>query len=260
MITIYRQRFSATRQSKTRALENIAHRVKARRKTLWLLAALLLPTFVFADTPYQSINNIRQQIQQFIDTYDFGSTYPVTSTVGKIDTRLRLRRCGQPLTISFVNDQFKPGRTFLSVSCQTAKPWNIYVTASIDMFVNILITNKPLLRNQTLSSDDIDFETRRLSTLRSGYFTQVKQLKGMQVTRTIGHGQVVTPALLKHPYLVNRGQQVTLLATVAGIQVRMKGKALANATANSPVRVKNASSGRIVEGIVTGKGVVKIPM
>ena len=225
-----------------------------------ITAVLLSPTEVSARTPYESIPDIRRQVQQFIDSYDFGSEHPVSARVGKIDTRLRLHQCDSPLDIYFTSDNITPGRTFLGVGCSTNKPWNIYVSAQIDMYADVLVSVKSLLRGQILTSEDIILETRKVSTLRSGYFVDFKQLKNMQTTRTVRKGQVITPGLLKPEFLVTRGQQVTLVASIGGINVRMKGKALADAVSNSRVQVKNASSGRVVEGLVIERGVVKIPM
>jgi flagella basal body P-ring formation protein FlgA len=225
-----------------------------------VVVIFLLQAVVFADTSYEPVEGIRQQVQDFIDSHDFGSSLPVVSSVGKIDSRLRLQRCGEPLDIRFANDNFRPGRTFLGVSCHTGKPWSIYVTAKIELFAQVLVSTRSLLRGQTLGVEDVEFDTRKLSTLRTGYFSRIESLQGMQTTRTIGEGRVITASLLKPRYLVTRGQLVSLVATVGGIVVRMKGKALENATSNSRVKVKNISSGRIVEGSVVEEGIVKIPM
>ena len=226
--------------------------------------ALCLAAFTFstvaAAAKYESIADVRQQVQQFIDTYDFGSENRVVASVGKIDTRLRLHKCQDQLDIYFASEAQGPGRTFLGVQCHTGKPWNIYVSANVDMFADVLVSKKSLLRGQSVNASDVGIETRKLSTLRTGYFVGLEQLENMQVARTVQRGQVITPALLKPQFLVKRGERVTLVANAGGIKVRMKGKALADATSNGRVRVKNDSSGRVVEGIVTARGVVEIPL
>ena len=230
---------------------------------LFLLAVwglLAAPNVVLASVKHESIQDIRQQAQQFVDSYDFGVNHRVAAKVGQIDTRLRLHRCDKPLDIYFTNTDIRPGRNFLGVRCESGKPWNIYVSALVDMYADVLVSQKPLLRGDSIEEAHVSFETRKLTALRAGYYTDITQLKDMQVTRTVRKGQVITPSLLKPRFLVTRGQAVTLLATIGGISVRMKGKALGDATSNSRVRVRNDSSGRVVEGLVTGQGIVKIPM
>ena len=51
---------------------------------------------------------------------------------------------------------------------------------------------------------------------------------------------------------------MTILSEAGGIQVRMNGEALADGTQGKVVRVRNASSKRIVEGEVIAKGMVKV--
>lgn len=233
---------------------------RGRPATLAALVLSMLAGPAFGSSDYEPIADIRRQVQQFIDGYDFGEAHKVVATVGKIDTRLRLHRCSTQLNVYFASDARGPGRTFLGVECDSDKPWNIYVSANIDMFANVLVSNKSLLRGQIVTSGDVSLETRKLSGLRTGYFVDLQQLENMQVARTVRRGQVITPALLKPQFLVKRGQQVMLLARAGGIKVRMKGHALADATLNSRVRVKNDSSGRVVEGVVTNRGIVEITM
>lgn len=51
-----------------------------------------------------------------------------------------------------------------------------------------------------------------------------------------------------------------LIASVGTMEVRMAGKALADATKGQRIRVQNISSKRIVEGIVDSSGTVRIIM
>lgn len=63
---------------------------------------------------------------------------------------------------------------------------------------------------------------------------------------------------LMHPILIERGQAVTLVSGIAGIEVRMQGKALASGAAGDRILVSNERSGRRLEGVVGGDGTVKI--
>jgi flagella basal body P-ring formation protein FlgA len=57
---------------------------------------------------------------------------------------------------------------------------------------------------------------------------------------------------------VKRGQHVTLLAAVGGLEVRAAGVAMNDAAAQGRVRVQNISSNRIVEGVVESPDVIRI--
>ena len=58
--------------------------------------------------------------------------------------------------------------------------------------------------------------------------------------------------------VVKRGQQVTLLASVGGIEVRATGRALNDAQAAGRVRVQNLASQMVVEGVVESGSVIRV--
>jgi flagella basal body P-ring formation protein FlgA len=64
--------------------------------------------------------------------------------------------------------------------------------------------------------------------------------------------------LLAAPRVIRRGQQVSIRSATTGVQVRMGGRALEGGAIGDLVRVRNASSGRIVEGRVVGPGRVRV--
>ena len=209
---------------------------------------------------YQSIASIHQQVKRYVDNYPFDSAYHVQVAIAAIDSRLRLRRCETALDIGFIKKPQRPGRMSVLVRCAGKKSWQIYVSTRIEMQADVLVSQQPILRGQALSSAALAFDQRQVSDLRGGYFVDPEALENMQAARVIQRGQVITPALLKPQYFVTKGQQVTLVASISGIKVRMKGQALANAASKDPVQVRNISSGRIVEGVVVARGVVNISM
>jgi flagella basal body P-ring formation protein FlgA len=66
--------------------------------------------------------------------------------------------------------------------------------------------------------------------------------------------------MVRAPRLVQAGQHVILLATTPQLQVRMKGKALADGTRGDIIKVRNLRSKRVVEGVVTHAGIVEVSM
>jgi flagella basal body P-ring formation protein FlgA len=83
---------------------------------------------------------------------------------------------------------------------------------------------------------------------------------GMRLKRSLPMGAVLTPAYLESPMLVRRGDQVVIRADLPGMDVRASGTALGSAAAGERLRVRNESSGRIVEAIVTARGEVRTAM
>lgn len=62
---------------------------------------------------------------------------------------------------------------------------------------------------------------------------------------------------LSNPVLVKRGDAVTMIARVEGIEVSTAGEALDAGGEGTIVRVRNASSGQVVRMRVAGPGTVE---
>jgi flagella basal body P-ring formation protein FlgA len=53
---------------------------------------------------------------------------------------------------------------------------------------------------------------------------------------------------------------VTLVATVGGLQVRARGRALANGAVGARLKVQNLSSLKVVEGVVENEDVIRVAL
>jgi flagella basal body P-ring formation protein FlgA len=71
-------------------------------------------------------------------------------------------------------------------------------------------------------------------------------------------GRVVTPAMLEAEIVIERGQTVTLVVEGDGLNISMAGRALMDGAVDQRIRVENAGSGRVVEGLVRSPQVVEV--
>jgi flagella basal body P-ring formation protein FlgA len=94
-----------------------------------------------------------------------------------------------------------------------------------------------------------------ISTL---YISNLNEIRDQHLIRPLGPGQPLTRDALAADPVVRRGESVTLLADVAGVEVRMPGRALADAQPGEPVRVQNVNSLKVVEGRADDQGVVRV--
>jgi flagella basal body P-ring formation protein FlgA len=86
----------------------------------------------------------------------------------------------------------------------------------------------------------------------------VGQLAGRHLIGAVAPGTALSIELLAADILVKRGQRVTLVVAVGGLEVRAQGEAVGDATAAGRVRVLNLDSRRIVEGQVESRDRVRI--
>lgn len=225
----------------------------------YLLLVILCASCTMALASTQSLATIRSTVERYVHA-EFSALGTITAVeVSSLDPRLRLSACKKPLTPFTPNGQHRLGNTTIGIRCDDSKPWSLYVPVRIVSSVNILTAARPLPRGSILTADDISVSQRDVAALPYGYFTDLELLTGMQLKRAIRPGDVFSPALVTPPPVIERGQIVWIAAEAGGIQVTVKGEALADAATGERVRVRNLSSKRTIEAEVTGPAMVRVP-
>lgn len=211
-------------------------------------------------TEIQSLTEIQEGVSQYLEqqlneTLKKGS-YEVQ--VGKMDSRIRMPRCNEALVFFLPQGARRLGNVTVGVRCPGTAPWTLYVSAHIAHYRNVVVLARPLPRGAQLTRQDLRMRKRATTTLLSGYIADIDNAVGMRLKRSLPEGYVLVPRSLERRNLVRRGQQVTLLANGSGLEVRSTGKALSDGAKGEVIAVKNTSSGSIVEGIVSGDGLVQV--
>lgn len=225
-------------------------------QTVFILALSILSPVAGAGE-IQSLDSIRDAVKTFV-LAESGSSDTVSATVGSLDRRLRLAKCGQALEAFWPPGARTIGNTTAGVRCAGAKPWKIYVSVRIEVFESIVVANRSMGRGDSLEAGDLRLERRSITALTRGYVTDLKRVVGYRLKRAVRPGEVILPGSLEAEKLIKRGQRVTLLARTGGFEVRMAGTAMRDGAAGERIRVRNLSSRRIVEGQVMPDGIVVV--
>ena len=242
------------------------HIIKYRLKRSRLLP-LLIPAIMFysgtisaGQASIQPQESIIKEVKSFI-AKGIRKQFPHHKiTVSKLDPRLSLALCDVPLNSFLPPGGQLIGNTSVGVSCNGRNPWTIYVPTSIKAMRKVVVTTHPVLRNTTLSPNDIRLEERDITTSPDAYIFNTENVVGKIIKRSLTTSTVLTPNMLSAPLLVHRGQQVIIMAEEEGIQVRMTGTALMDGAEGQIIRVQNKHSKRKVEGQVIQPGVIKVNM
>lgn len=207
---------------------------------------------------YQSLASIRLQAEQFVMSWPYESPYPARFRAGNLDSRLRLKACTAPLEIDFAHRDRVYGNTALVIRCPVNTTWKLHLPVTIEVFADVAVASIPLVKGQILDAAAVKLQKTNIARLKNGYFADNDALKGLEARRSLPSGTVLTSRNLQPRMLVKSGQQVTLVLDYRGLQVKSSGRALQSARMGQRVRVRNSQSQRIVEGIVSGEGLVKI--
>jgi len=235
--------------------------------------ALLLITYFFlfcipnlaysaADiSPYQPHNSIHKAAIDYMQAHiQQRYALPATITSGKLDSRLRLKQCDEPLHAFLPKGSRDIGKTTIGVRCEGTKAWSLHVPVRVSMYKNIAVSAKLLNRGQLLQKADIKLKNIDLATLPQGYIDNLNELVGQKLKRRLSPGTAFTPNSVEKPERIKRGQRVTILARSGSMEVRMTGKALAGGAIGDRIRVMNIKSKKKREGIITKNGEIKVDL
>jgi flagella basal body P-ring formation protein FlgA len=151
-------------------------------------------------------------------------------------------------------------RTTVGVRCDGASTWTIYVPVSVEIEAPVLVLRRALARRAPIDASDVELQTRRLPGLATNFVNDLNALQGRRLRRALPAGTPLTTDALDRAVLVQRGQQVTLVAATGGIEIRAQGKALSDGSEKDRIRVQNVNSLKVVEGIVENSGIVRVDL
>ena len=229
------------------------------KKISFVLGIMLLTGhFSLANaSQYQTISSIQEAIRHYIAS-NLASSTDYKETLGRIDTRLKLPLCDKPLTIFTQKDSLKAGRNSIGVKCISKKKWTIYTSAIINIYKDVIVLSQPIKRGEFYSKGILQLQKRDISSLRSGFFTGMKNIINKQASRNLNLGAVVTQSNVSEPKLVKRGEKVTIKINSPNLEISVAGIALMDGIKNQNIRVKNIKSKQIVQATVEKQGQVAV--
>ena len=211
-------------------------------------------------TEFQSHTSIMQAASQHILAQSAEYPSPPEVTPGRLDIRLRLKQCDQPLDTYTPQGKKKMGRVTVGVRCDGTTPWSLFVPVTVKVMAKIVVATNSLPRGSIIQPDDIALELRDISRLHRGFLEDTKSVVGKKLRQRIGRNQVLTSSKLVAPLTVKRNNRVLIRSGNKAIQVSMAGKALQNGSLGQIIRVINESSNKEIDARVVAPGIVEVPM
>lgn len=238
-----------------KCVSNSCQVVRSFAGVMLFAAAMIAP----AQAAIQSLDAIRAAAEAHVRELIPSGGVKTIVTAGNLDPRLRLAPCEGKLQASAQNNGAVPSsRMTVGVRCSQGATWTVYVPVLIESEIPTLVLKRAVARGARISAEDVEVQTRRVSGTPAAYLRSIEELERQTAKRSLPAGSVLTADVLVPDYVVRRGQQVTLLASVGGVQVRMAGRALADGREGARLKAQNLSSLTVVEGVVEGEGVIRV--
>jgi flagellar basal body P-ring formation protein FlgA len=230
--------------------------VKRIGSQLLILFCALFATGAFATT--QALDAVQSAAETFVRDHLPPSTARQFVTAAKLDPRLRVEACEQPLQTFEQSATTLGERMTVGVRCASANTWTLYVPVAVEVELPVLVLRRALARRARVAIIDVEPQTRRLPGTATAFLQDIGSLQGHRLKRSLPAGTALTVDMLVPDLLVRRGQQVTLIAATGPIEIRAQGHALTEGGVDDRIRVQNMSSLKVVEGVVESDSVVRV--
>ena len=226
-----------------------------------VFVALLLSSVVQAkEVAIEDQASLEQVIRNFLEPQLAGmKTTRTEISVGRVDPRLKLAKCQQPIRVDFLGKKNLFGKVNIRLDCSQPR-WGIFIPADIRVFENVVVSQVSVPRNSVLSASRLALREVETSALNYTFFRDIAQVAGTTTTRPIQANHIVYTNMVKASAAIRKGDSVVIRAVAGGLVVRMKGLALQEGAIGKQIRVRNVQSRRIIRAIVIGPGQVEVPM
>lgn len=174
-----------------------------------------------------------------------------------LDPRLRLAACPRVQGFLPRSDNLL-GMVTIGLNCPGPQPWQIYVTAQVRLLRPVVTAKRSLARGDQLTPEDLQLTPEDISQAPSGLFTDINAIVGRTVRRPLSPSSIITERDLEPDYAVSRGQRIEMMADIGHGFVTADGQALQNGRLGETIRARNLRSKKIIQGIVSGPGQIRV--
>ena len=236
----------------------------AHRGTAWTaptLVALLALGLAVGLTASASPARADASVAASVRTQLQAAATAAFSGAGRIDVVLRadagaaLPMCPVPLTVDTMGQHLR-GHVGVTVRCAATPGWTTHVAAQIKVLFPVVVSSAAIERGDRVTAASVAIVERELSGSSGAFFARLDQVVGQQTRAAIAAGQAIATWQLDRPHLITRGEQVALHAGADVFQVSTRAEALDNGRLGDQIRVRNATSGKVVYGWVDALGSV----
>lgn len=220
------------------------------------LPALLALSAARADGGFQNHESIYEAVKALIGEHRIADDFEVE--ILPLDRQLRLPLCPGPLEATAPGNALKPGRNTVGVRCKAASAWSVYLSALIRIYRPVVVATQGAQRGDLLGREGLALERRDVSGLRGDFLTSLEAAESLQAIKSVPAGAVLTRRSVAPPPVIKKGDRITISSDKPGFSIRMSGTALTDGALGQKIRIRNQSSGRIIQATVLESGLAAV--
>jgi flagella basal body P-ring formation protein FlgA len=146
----------------------------------------------------------------------------------------------------------------VTLSINGAVMRTVRATADISALVEVAVATRLIKINETIQADDVTIARTLLTVTPGQYAGTLDEVIGKRAARPLAPRAPISLATLAEPYLVRKGDRVTIEAKRKGLLIQTIGIMKAVGQIGQTVTVTNQDSGKDLRAKVVGPGLVRV--
>lgn len=225
------------------------------------IIALSIATKANAEPVVPSISAISELAKALInEKISVPSNAKVEILPQTIDSRLLPSQCASPIRVELASDREISRNNTVKVSCDTPDltyPWQIFMSVRVDILFPVVVASETLAPGELISPTQVEIRYVDQNSLRGMQFSDTSQLSGVRVKRRVAKN---FPIFANNLCFVCKNDSVSIYVRSSNFVLKTVGEALQDGNIGDQIRVKNSSSNKELDAIVTAIGEVEVRM
>lgn len=135
----------------------------------------------------------------------------------------------------------------------------VNVSVTVRVFAQVMVAAKPISRAEAITSENVTFENREITTLPGDLVTDQPQTS-VTAALPIAQGSVIRSGWLAEPPVIKAGDAVTVVVSGETVRVADKGIAAMDGQKGDTIKVRLLGDVREIRGTVVEPGLVEIKL
>ncbi|OED37927.1 flagella basal body P-ring formation protein FlgA [Chromatiales bacterium (ex Bugula neritina AB1)] len=229
------------------------------RSTLLFITFLFYIVTVDAAEGTQQHQELTQTAKRFLQSHlNDNHSDEILVEVNGLDPRVKLKQCTGTLEAFWPYEPRNLKNVSIGVRCHGSTPWKVYLQGTTKRMRTIAVLNTPVQSGQTLERSMLSMRKLNILDLNRGGITDASKYLGREFSRSVRADTPLSTKILRVPKLVSRSGFVKILSRSGSITVHAEGEALSDGHEGEEIKVRNKTSGKVVQATVTAPGTVVV--
>lgn len=146
----------------------------------------------------------------------------------------------------------------IDVTVDGVSQGKVSASGLVDIYDRVVCSTKSLSRGEILKAGDFCLKRLNISKITDDYLSSMDNLQGLRLKQNLGFGNYLRSTILEKAPLVERGDNVTLVALKGNMRIVALGIADQEGGLGDQILVKNITTGRVVSGRISGPKTVDV--